>query len=191
MGLAVARRQRLGFDDGRERWTLPVYESGTLVNVRRYDPSAPKGVGKMKNAAGHGEARLYIAETRRRRLAETVLVCEGEWDALAAASHGLRAVSGTAGADTWRPAWSQRLAARDVVIVFDCDEAGRAAAAKRAANVAEHGASVRVVDLDPERDDKWDLSDWFAEGRTARDLLALADSVEPLGESRGGRRGTA
>ncbi len=192
VSLAVVRRERIGYDEGRERWTVPIYSGGRLVNVRRYDPNSAEGRPKMRNAAGHGSpARLYVPTPRRRRLTEAVFVCEGEWDALVATGHGLRTATGTHGADTWLPEWSRLMKGRDVAFVYDCDKEGRIKSVQHAADVARVARSVRVLELDPARDDGWDVSDWFAQGRTARDLLTLADSVEPLGESGGGRRGVA
>jgi transposase InsO family protein len=94
------------------------------------------------------------AETSRR-----VLLVEGEPDMIAARSHGLPAIAvpGVAG---WQSRWSTLLADREVVVVMDCDDAGRRAAAAIAHDLSSL-TDVRILDLAPERNDGFDLSDWL------------------------------
>lgn len=180
-GLTVATMEEhwLGFDHEDEggRYTLPVWAFGGLVNVRRYDPNDP-GERKMLNTFGLGKpARLYPSLPT----SGPVVVCEGEWDALVLRQHGFPAVTSTHGAATFLPEWVPLFAGRHVAFLFDCDDAGRKCSAEHAAKVATVARSVRVVDLDPARDDKWDVSDWFSEGRSPDDLRVLINRTLPLG----------
>jgi KaiC/GvpD/RAD55 family RecA-like ATPase len=94
---------------------------------------------------------------------DVLFVTEGEPDAVTAAQMGLAGVA-VPGTGKWEPSWAQRVAAgrRRVVVVADADEAGRKAAKRWAAAIAEHCADVRVLDLDPARTDGFDLSDYAA-----------------------------
>lgn len=167
--LATIQHFELGYDEGFDRYVLPVRDAkGNLVNLRRYLPGAK--TRKMVNATGHGSPRLYPLPLQSDW--QTVLVTEGEWDALLARQHRLPACTGTHGAPTWAPQWSRWLTGRKVVFAFDCDMAGREAAAKHAPEVAKYAAGVRVIDLG--LGDGEDLSDWFLKyGRTKADLGAL------------------
>lgn len=180
---STVEQHRLGYDAVRDRFTLPVFDGSDVVNVRRYLPDAPPN-RKMLNTLGYGRpARLYPS------LAPSgpVLVCEGEWDALVAgqhlAQHGYTVVTSTHGAATFLPEWVPLFAGRHVAFLYDCDDAGRTNAAKHAAMVAPVAGRLRLVDLDPRRDDGWDVSDWFGERRSAAELRHLIRTTPwwPLG----------
>jgi DNA primase len=181
----IARRFRVGWDDSRKRFTLPVAdEAGDLVNVRFYAPDPPADRGKTENLPGHGTPpRLYPSPPPSD--ATKVVVAEGEWDVLVARSHGLTAVCGTHGADTWLPEWSGALAGKHVRFVYDCDEAGRDGAAAAAESVRRFAKSVGIVDLG--LGDKEDLSDWFV--KYSRSLDELRPLLNAKGVAGGGARG--
>lgn len=89
-------------------------------------------------------------------------IVEGEPDAVRMWSLGLHAVAipGTGG---WRSAWAHRFAGQRVVVVmFDCDPAGRAAAKRVAHDLNVAFVPARMLDLDPRRDDGYDVSDALA-----------------------------
>jgi hypothetical protein len=159
-GWARETLARLGAGFDGERITIPVRnEEGALVGVARYLPGE------------RGEAPKMIADTGSKRelfpAPETVdeqdgylLLVEGEPDAIAAHSLGLAAVA-IPGATNWQSEWKQRFAGRKVAIVLDSDEVGRKAAAQVAADLAPVAAEVRLVDLEPKRNDGYDLTDYL------------------------------
>jgi DNA primase len=101
----------------------------------------------------------------------SILLCEGEWDTLIARQHRLPAV-GVSGVNIWDQKWNPAFAGTSVAIVFDCDDAGRSNARRRAEELSVAGARVKVVDLGLR--DKEDLTDWFVKyRRTAEDLISL------------------
>ena len=81
---------------------------------------------------------------------------------IAARSHGLRAIA-TPGADSWRTSWARLLSDRQVTVIMDCDEQGRMAAAT-IANDLSRVSDVHVLDLAPDRNDGYDLTDRLLEG---------------------------
>ena len=105
-----------------------------------------------------------------------VLLCAGEWDALAALSVGFESVAtGTGGENKWEPEWAERFKGKRVFVIYDADEVGQSGARKAADSLAAHGVEVYIVDLSlsgNERDGK-DLSDYLAlyEPEQLRDLL--------------------
>jgi hypothetical protein len=93
--------------------------------------------------AGH-LAQLFVAGDLEG--AEKVYVTKGEVNAMTLWQLGFRpAVAGTAGATTWRKAWSERLGdARCVVVLFDHDEAGRAGEVKVVGSLRRYLEGVEV-----------------------------------------------
>jgi DNA primase len=99
---------------------------------------------------------------------------EGEPDAITGHELGLTAF-GTPGTNGWRTSWAQRFRGRVCVVCFDCDGPGRTAAQKVAGSLIEEAREVRVVDLDPEREQTGSTCRISClAGGTVRDLLRLA-----------------
>jgi DNA primase len=69
---------------------------------------------------------------------EWVVLVEGPPDMISARSRGLPAIA-IPGDDAWEAGWAQLLAGRHVAIVFDCDQAGRDAATRIAADLKAAG----------------------------------------------------
>ena len=174
---------RIGYDANpnvngypTNRYTLPVFDvSGTLVNVRKYKPDA-EASQKMLNASGHGSPpRLYPAENMA---AESIVVCEGEWDALITTQNGIPAVTGTHGAKTWHASWTAQFKGKVVVVIYDKDKEGKDGAKKAADALRKVAATVSIVEL-PLKKTGADLTDWFNTGHTAEELLALINEAMP------------
>jgi hypothetical protein len=159
------RRYCIGWDF--HRYTVPIRDDdgSSVVNLRRYLPGGePKWVG----LAGRSVKHLYPNFPTT----TTVLLVEGELDALIARQHSLPAVTCVGGVGTWDENWNRLFAGRRVAIIYDCDEAGRTHARRRQAEVRGVAASVKVIDLGLQ--DKEDLTDWFVTySRSADDLRAL------------------
>lgn len=132
--------------------TIPYYRANKCIQIRGRYFSGP---AKYKTPAGSG-AFLFNSDTAYS--AETLLVCEGEFDAMRAEQEGFNAV-GIPGVTSWKSKmkgdWDAYFnMARKVVVVFDGDNAGRKAADELTAAI---GPKATSVDLG----DDVDLSDWF------------------------------
>jgi hypothetical protein len=114
-----------------------------------------------------------------------VLLVDGEPDMIGARSRGLPAIA-VPGVDAWRSVWAQLLAGREVTIIMDCDEQGRAAAAAIENDLSSLGA-VRVLDLAPDRNDGYDLTDWLLQ-RQRSAAVAIDEVIATTGETGYGRR---
>ena len=152
----------LGYDCGRI--TIPVRnEHRRLVGLLRYRPCPKPGRPKMLATSGSRRALLpHPAAEPSRQL----LLVEGEPDMIAACSRELPAIA-LPGVDAWRPQWAPLFVGREVTIVMDCDTEGRRAAERIAADLRGH-AEAAVLDIAPERDDGYDLTDWFTDNPRTR-----------------------
>ena len=103
-----------------------------------------------------------------------VFVVEGEKDADNLAKLGLRD-DNPMGAGKWRKEYAEHLRGRDVVILPDNDEPGRAAKTV-ADSLRGVAAKVRLTEL-PDLPDKGDVSDWLAAGGTKDKLLELVKAA--------------
>lgn len=200
----VIERFRIGFlkDKDRPAYTIPIYdEAGRLVNVRTYAPGTdPKikswttGSKKKGNFVGYGEGRLYpfpiLQEARES--GRPIILCEGEPDMLCGISHGLLCVTQTTGAETWKDEFNAAFKGLDVVIAYDCDQAGKrgtARVAKHLPHFARSVESIRWPEWMPCKEkDGEDLTDWFMKyGKTAGEFLELPrEKHEPQAPGGGG-----
>ena len=109
-----------------------------------------------------------------------VYFCEGEKDADTLAKIGFVATTASEGAAAkWDPGLTPYFKDRHVVILPDADRPGRAHAQKVAKAIHGVAASVRILDLYPERHDGSDVSDFIAND-TAGVRLAKEVKEAPL-----------
>jgi len=140
--------------DGK-RITVPIRDAeGLLQGVLRYRHS--RRGPKILCAAG---TRLGLVPHPTREPSAAVVLVEGLSDMLAARSAGWPAIA-VPGVEAWKPEWGALLSGRRVTVVMDCDDPGRAAAQRIAADLGAL-AAVRIVDLAPERADGFDVTDWL------------------------------
>ena len=129
-----------------------------------------------------GERPLYRLDALAAAPAATVLVCEGEKAADAAARLAPLAVATTSpnGATNARHADWRPLAGRHIVIWPDRDTPGRAYAADTARLALAAGALSAKVLMPPDGpDDGWDAADALAEGMAAQAVRAMIDAATP------------
>ena len=186
ISMDVLAKRKIGFDG--ERYTIPVYNKyGICVNIRRYKPNAP-GADKMLNySKGYGSARLYPIDNLE---ANTVILHEGEWDALLQESEGFTTLTNTAGAGTWLSQWNELFKGKTVYICYDNDSQhknsqgqleniGLNGARKVAANLYGIASKVYIIvlPLKGSKDDK-DITDFYIRnGKTTQDFQALLDAA--------------
>ena len=116
----------------------------------------------------------------------TIFVVEGEKDADRLHDNGLVATTNIEGAakpgqkPKWRADYAKQLCnAKQVVILPDNDEPGKAHAQAIAKALAGVVADVRIVEL-PGLKEKQDVSDWLNAGNTIADLEQLADGAQAI-----------
>lgn len=141
--LNILEKFKIGVEG--ERVWIPVYDANNqLVNVRKYHP-APKGrTPKIINVGGHGLARLFPISVFSKEQ-DTIVLCEGEWDAVVCHQFGFAAVTGTAGAKTWRNVWNKYFQGLKVIIAYDNDEEGAHGAKEAATTLLSFAKEIRVA----------------------------------------------
>ncbi|MBI5522700.1 MAG: toprim domain-containing protein [Desulfarculus sp.] len=178
---------------GEERVAIPVRDGlGRLLNIRKYLPGVGEGQ-KIKSwweeRSGEivlfGQAQLFPPP--RSWLADTLWLCEGEPDCLCALSLGLNAATVTGGAGNWKPAWTEVMAGRRVILAYDADQAGQKGARKIAQRIAGATAEVKIIawpeymlaDGELPRKGGQDLTDFVVKHcRSLANLEALAQEAE-------------
>lgn len=150
-----------------DRFAAPVRDAeGKLIDFATFRPGE-------KVMAGRGRRRdLYPAPEEIS--GDWVLLVEGEKDAITATLAGLPSVAipGVGGASRALP---ERFKDKRLLICLDCDEQGRDAAGKISRTFTEAGVQNAIHDLDPERHDGFDVSDFARE----HGLDALREEICP------------
>ncbi|MDA1196293.1 MAG: DNA primase, partial [Planctomycetota bacterium] len=159
-GLVVPRRESDGFYDRyRNRVMFPIADGRARLCTfagRTLDPDEQaKYINGPETIAFRKSDVLYALHRARdtiRRRGESLLM-EGYTDVLMCHMHGFEnAVAGMGTAFTERQARLLARAAERVVLVYDGDDAGRAAAEKSLDVLLQHGLEVRVALLPEGRD---------------------------------------
>ncbi len=173
----VIDRYQLGLHE--RRVTIPVLDaSGQCRNIRRWlDPGLRKnGAAKMLSwEKGRGQPMLYpVDQLKDSRLC----LVEGELDALALISHGIPALTLTAGVTTWPAQLADGFHGKDVTIICDNDEPGLKGAKLRARSLSSAGAVVRVAVWPEDRGTGHDVTDELLEHGIGS-LRQIIDSAVP------------
>lgn len=170
-------RLAVGFDS--ERIVFPIHDGhSSLVGLVRYHPNPAERNGAKKSLADKDSTRDLFPAAETLTGGEAFLV-EGEADAVAAHSIGLPAVS-VPGVKGWRPEWATRFTGKRVTVIADCDKQGRGLAQEVAGDLLPHAAEVRVLDLDPARDDGYDLGDLVRDAENREELPQVGNLVREL-----------
>jgi len=162
-------------------------ESGELLyQVVRYDPRdfrqrRPDANGDwIWNLQGVRRVPYRLQELLQANPADWVFIVEGEKDVDRLYDEGLVATTCAMGAGKWDDSYSEFLNDRKfVAIIPDNDEAGRRHAKQVAASLSRVGVKARILEL-PGLPEKGDVSDWFNEGGSKKELIKLAEAVTPF-----------
>ena len=161
---------------------------GQIRNIRSYLPGA-KEFKLISAARGLGQSRLWPEPSKWKD--GPIWLLEGEPDVVCGWSHGLNAVTQTAGAGFWKRSFSKFFEDRDVVVAYDADGKGIRGAEMVAGHLAKVARSVRILrwpDFMGKQNGSWpedhgqDLTDWFARHRRSlqelEELLIEATRVK-------------
>ena len=114
----------IGWDAIHRTYTIPVRDiAGNVVDIRYYR------LGKMVKSTPGVQVGLLGAHRMSKDPSARVFICEGEWDAIAL-KYMLRSakqpgvVVALPGAGTFKPEWASSFRGREVISLFDKDEAG-------------------------------------------------------------------
>lgn len=114
---------------------------------------------------------------------QTIIIVEGEKDMLTMLSQGIPAVSIVGGARTKPYMVQKELEGKDIVIIYDCDQAGRDGAEDLTHWLYEQGVnSVRNVDLGLGSNGE-DVNDWFQKFKLSKQELLNLIKNTPVEDS--------
>jgi Protein of unknown function (DUF3631) len=172
-----------------EQWTLLaeyVYrnEAGApYLLVRKYRDGGGKkqypqyhrdGQKWIKGKPKAAKIPYHLPELIAAPVTTTVYFCEGEKDADTLIKLGFVATTASEGAGApWDPELTKWFAGRHVVVLPDADPPGRAHGRKVARALNAVAASMKVVDLFPDRSDGKDVSDYLETDRVGVELIKL------------------
>jgi DNA primase len=194
VGLLVRRRSGSGhYDRFRHRLMFPVSDlRGRIVafSGRALEPPAgqeppPEKPAKYINSPEtpiytKGDIVFGLHEARvAARRADSVILCEGNFDVLALAQAGLENVGAPLGtALTAEQAKALRRYGSRVTLLFDADAAGRKATRAAFPLLAEAGLGAQVVTLPPGED-----PDSFLRSKGVEAMQRLVDNAPPIVEA--------
>lgn len=110
----------------------------------------------------------------------SVFIVEGEKDVETLRASGFIATCNAGGAGKWRDEYGETLKGRVCIPIADNDGPGRAHAEDVARKLAPYAEKVINLGVLPDSPEHGDVSDWFAAGQTADELLALVDHSEGI-----------
>lgn len=151
----------LGWNAGRI--TIPIKNAlGKTINIRMH--AADKNIRTTEAKVisygnGYGRNRIFPISTFLNN-PDTVYISEGELDAILMNQYGLPTVTGTAGALGWKSQWSGFFDGKNVIIIYDCDDAGRKGAVKTASTIT-NAKSIKIIDLQLVKEEGKDITDFL------------------------------
>lgn len=183
LNLMTINKYKIGYDRIDNRYTIPVRnENGDIIDVRKYaiNISVRDEKDQMKMRAykaGYGSNKLFPIKNMSHNM---IVLCEGELDALLAEQEGFNAVTFTAGAGSSISEFINMFAGKDVVIIYDNDDAGRKGAKAKADILKTVASSVKsITNLVDKKGG--DVTDYFTDGGTSSELEKLIENAEEIG----------
>ncbi len=173
------------YDRFRNRLMFPILDSqgrviGFSARLLVKDDKAPKYVNSPETEVFHKGRVLYGMDKARRHIVNApnreAIICEGQIDVIRCHQAGIEtAVAAQGTAFTEEHVRALKNYADSVVLAFDSDSAGKAAAVKTAVVFMDAGIVVRVAALPDGEDPDSFIKD--NGGKAFRDLLAGAQSA--------------
>lgn len=169
---------RIGYDPGRRRYTLPMFDKdGNLANLRLYDPHAKGDNPKiLPYAVGYGTQLFNPAALEN----DEVVLTEGEWDCIINEQHGVASVSHNGGANGFKIEWAIAFKGKHVFICYDEDEQGRKGAIRTARMIREVVAGVYIMNNLNTGKKSGDVTDFYLQGGSAKQFRQLVDEAREL-----------
>lgn len=175
----------LAYDSTFDEWWIPVRnEKGSVINLRMWNSKS----GILRNLGGCSTS-LYNLD-RMSSKSTKIIICEGEWDCIAMewflTKNKIKDVSVVAvpGASTFKEQWTKHFTNKDVTLVYDNDEAGRAGMS-RAIKVLLAGIkpkSIKRISWPESTPNKFDIRDYVTRNRDRvergyKELLSMLEDV--------------
>ncbi|MBN2246237.1 MAG: DNA primase [Candidatus Aminicenantes bacterium] len=180
-GLLIPKKNGGYYDRFRGRVIFPIFDMEGRVSGfggRVLDNSLPKYLNTPETPVFHKGELLYGLNTAFRHIRETgrVIIVEGYMDVLALNNHGFNGAVATLGtALTQAHIRKLKGFAKEIIVVFDSDAAGKNAALKSLPLFLNEGLTARVMSL-PEGEDP----DSFVNKKGLDAFLGFLDNSVPM-----------
>lgn len=158
---------------------FPVFMHDKLIDIRSYTPG---GSPKVKSRPGALTGEIIPLDIwQKTPLRKTTLICAGEKDMATTRSHGFNAITITGG-EMSLPFSPVFFKDRDVVILYDNDNAGKLGASRLATYLLDYCHSVKVCTKfhDVCTEDKEDMTDFWNKYHGTREQLIAMMNATPL-----------
>ncbi len=168
----------------KEWITVPIDDANgeTVQVVLRRVPNAPETQLRYMNPK-ESKAALFGADLLQGD-PDTIMCCEGVFDALAAASHGICAISGTTGVATFPEEWFEYVLKtpkkRKFIVCFDRDDAGAKGAQTLLFKASQIRSDLELYNIHlPDLGAGKDLTDFFLQCTASDKKDALLSHAQP------------
>ena len=157
-----------------DTWIWPVYNiEGKLAGLRAVlapDSKSPPMQTAETSLHLISPALLPLPELLAKHPDAPVYLCEGDWDAFAlqalTSRSGFAITAGVPGANTFKPEWAAQFVGRDITLLYDNDDPGRAGMEKAARILSEaRPSSLKVIawpNKKPYSKDGFDVNDFVS-----------------------------
>lgn len=124
--LEVFQKWKVGWNPASKRWIIPVYDrtQSNLWQVYYYNGKDIRGTTTCKPSL-YGWDNLHDG-------VQKIFLCEGEWDTMAMQDvierkgfQDTECAMGVNSASTFKPEWTQFFVDKEVVVIYDNDDAGK------------------------------------------------------------------
>ncbi len=156
-----------------------------LFNKYRRDPQLPDGAGPKYSYDTGASVQLFNSQAIKD--ASTIIICEGEFDAMVLEANGFPAVTSTGGATSFQEEWAALFVDKEVYVCLDRDRAGNTGIIKITGFIPH----AKVIPLPADLGSKFDITDFFKNHDIDdfRQLMAIAYVVERPPEVKHKKRG--
>lgn len=184
----IIEAAQIGFDG--DRYTIPVYDqTGELLDIRKYKLASKQykmlpweAKDEKKGIPGTGSVKIFGWQHVKDE--QTVVLAEGELDALALVDRSIPAFAVTNGAGNW-PGEPPDLSGKTIYLCGDADNAGRKMNETLPSKLYAAGAAqVYIVEWLPGAAPGYDVTDYFQGGGTADGFRKLMGKARPISPPR-------
>lgn len=166
--VSTLRRFNVGYNPSSDKYIIPVPytdEQGGLWDVRHCR------IGKrLMTTAG---CQVGLLGWEQLEEAETIWLCEGEWDGMAMDEilfrlklRGKHRIAAVPGANTFKADWFRFFHDKNVIVCYDNDQPGRLGATKVYNSISREVKSIKFVHWADENEEGFDIRDLYAQNGT-------------------------
>ena len=177
LNIRTIEKYELGWDITQAAYTIPIRGlGGEILNVRFYQLDVPEPRRKIWSVTGRGTPVLWPVDQLDY---VSLVICEGEMDAMLSIQNGIPAITRTGAADVWNPRWSVLFDKKMVFLCHDMDTKGQGANTKIAKALKRHALRTVILKLPFKKRASHgkDLTDYWLSGRTRQDFVDMASKA--------------